>query len=185
MGLIALTLLVSTFPITGNYQLKVVKSGSMEPAIKTGSVVVVKPVDQYKIQDVITFINLSKKNEPVTHRIIDIEVIEGNPFYITQGDANNAPDQRTIPQKEIVGKVLFSIPYLGYAVDAAKKPLGFILIIAIPAAIIIYDELRKVWREIARLKNKKKDMEQDNQIKELKDKIEELEKDKDKWKKYR
>ena len=40
------------------------------------------------------------------------------------------------------------IPFVGYAVDFAKKPLGFALIIIIPATLIIYDEIRKIYGEL-------------------------------------
>ena len=148
IAVIAILLIVSVLPITGNFKVMTVLSGSMEPAIKTGSVVIVKPTDNYKIGEIITFGEISKTKSPITHRIYDMKVIEGRISYITKGDANNAPDQREVSEREVVGKVLFSIPYLGYAVDFAQKPLGFALIILIPAVIIIGDEVRKIWREV-------------------------------------
>ena len=130
----------------------IVQSGSMTPAIKMGSVVVAKPAENYQIGDVITFGPYTRTQAPTTHRIYDIKVTDGNPVYITKGDANNAPDQREITKRDIVGKVLFSIPYLGYAVDFAKKPLGFALIIIVPAALIIFDEIKNIYNEIKKKK---------------------------------
>lgn len=156
IALIVLLLIVSVFPITGNYKLMIVQSGSMEPAIKMGGLVAVKPADDYKIGDVITFGPYTKTKAPTTHRIYDIKVAGGEPSYITKGDANEEPDNREITKRDILGKVLFSIPYLGYAVDFAKKPLGFALIIVVPAAIIIFDEIRKIFGEVGKRKNKKK-----------------------------
>jgi len=115
----------------------------------------VKPVNDYEIGDVITFGPYSKTKAPTSHRIYDIKVIEGEPIYITKGDANNAPDEKEVTRKEIIGKVLFSLPYVGYAVDFAKKPIGFMLIIVVPAAIIVYDEIRKIYGEIKKKKTKK------------------------------
>jgi len=89
---IALLLIISTFPITGNIKFMVVQSGSMEPKIKMGSIVMVKPVDEYKIGDVISFGEVTRTKAPTTHRVYDIKVVEGEPYYITKGDANNAPD---------------------------------------------------------------------------------------------
>lgn len=153
IALIAVLLIVSVLPITGNYKILTVLSGSMEPGIKTGSVVVVKPSKDYKIGDVITFGEMSKTKTPTTHRIYEMKVEGGQPIYITKGDANNAPDQKEITAREIIGKVLFDVPYAGYAVDTAKKPFGFMLIIIIPAALIIFDEGKKIFKE---LKKKKK-----------------------------
>jgi len=79
----------------------VVQSGSMEPAIHTGSVVMVKPASDYKIGDVITFGEVSKTKAPITHRIYDIKVVDGNPVYITKGDANNAPDARESSKRDV------------------------------------------------------------------------------------
>jgi signal peptidase len=155
--LVALLLIISVLPITGNYKVMTVISGSMEPDIKMGSVVVVKPVDSYKIGDVITFGPVSKTKAPTSHRISDIKVVDGKPVYMTKGDANNAPDTREVFQKDIIGKVLFDVPYAGYAVDFAKKPIGFSLIIIVPAAIIIIDEIKKIYNEI---RNKKKTKEE-------------------------
>jgi len=156
IGAIALLLIVSVFPITGNYKLMIVQSGSMAPAIKMGSVVVVKPADDYKIGDVITFGPHSRTKAPTSHRIYDIKVVDGQPVYITKGDANNAPDAREIQKRDVLGKVLFSVPYIGFAVDFAKKPMGFALIIVVPAAIIIYDEIKKIIQEL-KIKRLKKE----------------------------
>ena len=153
IGLIAVLLVVSAFPITGNYKLMVVQSGSMQPEIKMGGIVVVKPADDYKIGEIITFQSVKNK-ESITHRIYDVKIVGGEPLYITKGDANNAPDPREVSKREIIGKVLFNIPYIGYAVDFAKKPLGFALIIIIPAAIIIFGEVKKIYGEIKKRKKK-------------------------------
>jgi len=149
---VAFLLIISVFPITDNIKLMIVQSGSMAPAIKMGSLVMVKPVSDYKIGDVITFGPYSKTKAPTTHRIYDIKVVDSQPVYITKGDANNAPDAREIKKSDIVGKVLLSVSYMGYAVDFAKKPVGFALIIIIPASVIISDEIKKI---VAELKKKK------------------------------
>jgi len=154
IGIIAVLLVVSVLPITGNFKIKIVQSGSMQPEIKMGSIVAIKPVDDYRIGDVITF-QVAKNKEPITHRIHDIKVVEGEPRYITKGDANNAPDQREVSQREIIGKVLFNIPYLGYVIDFAQKPIGFSLIIIIPALVIIFDEAKKIYAEVKKRKAKK------------------------------
>jgi len=153
---VALLLIVSILPITGNYKVMTVISGSMAPAIKMGSVVIVKPAADYKIGDVITFGPYSKTKAPTSHRIYDIKVVDGQPVYITKGDVNNAPDAREIQKRDVLGKVLFSVPYIGFAVDFAKKPMGFALIIVVPAAIIIYDEIKKIIQEL-KIKRLKKE----------------------------
>lgn len=153
--LIALLLLFSIFPITGNFKILVVQSGSMEPAIHTGAIVAVKPRPDYKVGDIITFGPNTKTKTPTTHRVAEVRNNGGVITYITKGDANNAPDIKEIRTRDIIGQVLFSVPYVGYAVAAAKKPLGFTFIIVVPAAIIVYDEMKKIWAEMKRMKKKK------------------------------
>ena len=152
---IAVGVIVPLLPIPGNYQLLTILSGSMEPKIHTGSIVAVKPSDNYKIGDVITFGGNGNTKTPTTHRVHDIRVEKGKPIYITKGDANNAPDSKEVLPEEISGKVLFSVPLMGYAISAAKKPLGFMLIIIIPAVIIIGDEIKRIGKEVKKMKKKK------------------------------
>ena len=68
IGIIAIGVIFPLLPIPGNYQLLTVLSGSMEPAIHTGSVVFVKPVNEYKVNDIITFGEISKTKVPKSNR---------------------------------------------------------------------------------------------------------------------
>ncbi|MFA5154113.1 MAG: signal peptidase I [Clostridia bacterium] len=175
--LIAVLLIVSVLPITGNIKFLTVLSGSMEPAVKTGSIVLTKPVSDYKIGDIITFGPTTKTTPPTTHRIAEIKVVGGEPVYITKGDANNSVDSREIKKADIIGKTIIKVPYLGYVIDFVRKPIGFVLIIVVPAVVIINDEIRKIWKEIMRLKKKRKekDIKQDEEINELKNEIKKVE----------
>lgn len=152
IAVVALLLIISVLPITGNFKTMTVISGSMEPVIKVGSVVVVKPQNDYKIGDIVTF---GKTKIPTSHRIYDIKVDAGQPVFITKGDANNAPDTTEIKKADIMGRVLFSVPYAGYAVEFAKKPMGFALIIIVPALLIIADEARKIYEQIKKKRSEK------------------------------
>lgn len=155
--LIGLLLIFSFVPITGNYKIMTVLSGSMQPAIKTGSIVLVKPSLNYKIGDVITFGANLKNKTSTTHRISEIMVKEGQPIYITKGDANNAPDSKEVLGKDIIGKVLISVPFLGYAVAAAQKPIGFAILIIVPALIIVLDQAKNIFKEFKKIKKPEND----------------------------
>lgn len=152
---VAVVILASVLPIPGKLELKIVQSGSMEPTIKTGSLVVIKPADSYKVGDIITFGKDTKTEVPTTHRIVADRVESGVMIYSTKGDANEDKDTREVRQNEIIGKTLFSVPYLGYIMDFAKQPLGFILLIGLPALYIIYDEVVKIVIEIKKIRSKK------------------------------
>lgn len=158
---IAVLFIVSVVPINKNIKILMVSTGSMEPAIHTGSLVVIKQVNDYKEGDIITFGKISKTETPVTHRIHKIKDNNGNKTYVTKGDANNAPDLRDVQPSEIFGKVLFSLPALGYIIDFAKKPIGFMIMIIGPAIIIIYDELKKIAKEVKRIRDSKKEKKED------------------------
>ena len=86
---IAILLIVSVFPIPGNYKVLTVFSGSMEPKIKTGSIVTVRPANDYKVNEIITF---NKEGNLVTHRIIDIEEVKekGNTIFYTVKEIGRA-----------------------------------------------------------------------------------------------
>ena len=146
---------MSFFSIKNTPRFFEVLSGSMEPAIHTGSVVVVIQESQYKIGDVVTFGKISKTEISTTHRIIANHAVEGIIFFSTKGDANNSPDIHEITKRDIQGKVLFSIPYIGYILDFARKPIGLLIIILIPSIFIIYDEIRKIVFEVKKIKRKK------------------------------
>ena len=151
---LGLLLIASLFPIPGNYALKIVQSGSMEPAIHTGSIVVIKPENTYHVGDIITFGEDTKTKVPTTHRIVSDRVESGLFIFTTKGDANENADPKEVRQSDVKGKVLFSIPYVGYLLDFARKPLGFVLLIVVPAIVVVVDEVGSIWREI---RGRKKD----------------------------
>lgn len=126
-----------------------VESGSMEPVIKTGGIIVTLPSKSYQMNDIVTFFYDNDEKNLITHRI-EVRKFDrsGQAIYLTSGEANKTFDEREIMDKNIVGKVVLTLPYLGYFADFAKKPLGFILLIIIPATIIIYEEFKNLWREI-------------------------------------
>lgn len=155
---IAILLLSSLIPMPGNFKVKVVKSGSMEPYIKTGGIVVIIPSSSYEVGDVITFGKDTKTQIPTTHRIVKIEGDGPLRTFTTKGDANDAEDPSVTRLADIEGKLLFTVPYLGYVLDFAKKPLGFALLVGVPALVIIIDEIGKIIREIRLMRRKKQSL---------------------------
>lgn len=138
-------------PVIGHLDLKIVKSGSMEPSIMTGAVVVIREEPSYQLGDVITFSEANGK-VPTTHRIIGTEEVNGKDYFVTKGDANEERDINPVYPQNVIGKVVFSAPYLGYVFDFARQPLGFSLLIGVPAVLLIIDELAKIWAEVKRIR---------------------------------
>lgn len=149
-------LAISTFNIPGNYKILTVQSGSMEPSIKIGSVVIVQPASDYKTGDVITVSEPANRKVSLTHRITEVKERDGKTFYVTKGDANETPDSEERPKENVVGKVLFSIPYVGYPISFAKTRDGLVVLVIIPATIIVYSELLNIKNEAQRLLKEKK-----------------------------
>ncbi len=151
----AITAILAKFSI-GGIKLLTVQSGSMEPAIKMGSVVFVKSQDNYQKGGIITFKNSNNPKETTTHRIIDIKKENNLIQYQTRGDANNAPDSQWADNSLVVGKVKFAIPYIGYPIGFARTLPGLIILIIIPATIIIYDEILNIRKEIKKRRRTKR-----------------------------
>jgi signal peptidase I len=149
---LALLLVATLFPIKGNYQVKIVQSGSMEPSIQTGSVIVIQPSASYALNDVVTFGADTAKDIPTTHRIVGLEGTPGKLLFTTKGDANEEADTRQVPERDVIGKVLFAIPYVGFVLDFARQPIGFFLLIIIPATAVAIDEILNIWKEVMKLR---------------------------------
>ncbi len=130
------------------WRVEVVISGSMEPAIQTGSVVIIRPVLPNTIRkgDIIMYSSLDKKSL-TTHRVADVE---SKPIlqFITRGDANSNSDINPVTPGQIVGVVAFTIPYLGLLTQFIKTPPGFILFFLIPAVFLIGREVLDLWKEM-------------------------------------
>lgn len=129
----------------------IVQSGSMTPAIGVGSLVVTLPQSTYQSTDVVTFVTDPKGKNITTHRIAFKTYPDGPggaPVYITKGDKNEEIDTVRITDQNIIGRVFLTIPYIGYAAVFMKEPWGFILLVIVPATIIIYEELKTLFREL-------------------------------------
>jgi len=128
------------------WRVDTVFSGSMEPELKVGGVVVTRPVEpeEIKVGDILTF--YSPLGEQLTsHRVIAVE--QGSSLHFsTKGDANEDADPFTLPPENVVGKVCFHLPLFGYVTQFVKTPLGFLLTLCLPGLIIIVMELRNIWQ---------------------------------------
>lgn len=136
----------------------VVLSGSMEPTYHVGSLIYVKDVDykELKVGDPITF--MMSENTVVTHRIIEVLPDENEPDtirFFTQGDANDVPDGSSVHYKNIIGKPVFSLPYLGYVSNYIQNPPGMYVAIAGCAVLMILVFLPDIFADEEEEKKKK------------------------------
>lgn len=128
--------------LLGNYKSLVVQSGSMENTIMTGDIILIKALSQYNKNDVVTFKEISERI--VTHRIIDVQDDSDREIFITKGDANRSIDNDTVKPEQVLGKVMFVVPKIGFLVAFAKSPFGLVVLILIPATLLIVDRVIKM-----------------------------------------
>jgi len=126
------------------YQPLVVLSGSMEPALKTGDVVIVKKTSPELIKegDIITF--LVHEDVIVTHRVKEILSTAGGVSFETKGDANKVKDGSLIGGQQLLGRVILRIPYGGYFVNFVRSKWGFALLIVIPVVVLFFIEAKRL-----------------------------------------
>lgn len=116
----------------------VVMSGSMEPVIETGDMIFIRSTDPGTLKegDVICYLLSGKA---ITHRIVGVTTGEdGQPRYITRGDANNAEDRMPVTSEQVQG--IWNggrIPGLGHKIMAIQTPMGMVLTIICPLLLYI------------------------------------------------
>lgn len=132
-------------PLFGAY---VIISPSMVPNINVYDAVFTMRVPESKIKlyDVITFLSqeIDTRGTPITHRVVGIlETSDGERAYRTKGDNNASEDRALIRQSEVLGKVLFRIPLIGYVKTFLSSRIGWLVAIVFPCVGIIgYDILK-------------------------------------------
>lgn len=112
-----------------------VLSGSMEPTVPTGSVVLVDTHKEPKKNDIITF---RMSDVYVTHRMIG----EEQKGYITKGDANNCADFQNVPVEKVTGVVIAVIPMAGYILQKSR----FLIWLSLGIIFLLF--CRRLWHLI-------------------------------------
>jgi signal peptidase len=149
LGIFASTLGPRVLP----YRVYTALSGSMEPAVPFGSVIILRPVsaDRIAAGDIIAFRRPDRTAQLVTHRVVGIEDGAEGSVFITKGDANPVPDAWRIPATGDGWRYVFGIPYLGYVLAAISSPFGRSALLLAPllaAALLI---LIRMWLPRRRL----------------------------------
>src|SRR3989344_3978390 len=149
---VVFTLVTSKTNALAGIQSFVVLTGSMQPTIPQGSIIYTQKQSWYPEGSIISFKN---GDTTITHRVI--KVINKNNVleYQTKGDANNTKDSKAIGGKDILGKQVFSIPYLGRLIIFLKTPQGFFPLIIFPITVFIVLEFWNLKKEIEKQVEKK------------------------------
>lgn len=156
--IVVLAFLVITFllnrvsgvtPSLFGYTIQRVSSGSMEPELKVGDVILSKNVEDVmtlEIGDIITFKGGEQfGNQNVTHRVVVAPHREGNTIYLqTKGDANEIADGQ-IEGGQVNSRMTRKIPFLTKLYDFFLSPWGLIIFIGL-LLLVFFDELLNVVR---------------------------------------
>ncbi|MDQ1001881.1 signal peptidase [Neobacillus niacini] len=146
-------------PKVFGHEIMTVLSGSMEPGIKTGSIIAIKPVNDptnFKKGDVITFKASDDPNKLITHRIIDVQKVDSTVQYITKGDNNDAKDPSPVGPGSIVGEYNgFTIPLVGKLMSFIQSKTGAIYLLIVPGVLMVLWSVFSIWRAITQMESKK------------------------------
>ncbi len=152
-GLLATSVLVlialGIGPRTGAYGTLTVLTGSMDPAIPAGSVIIVTPQRSrdVRVGQIITYQIPVEDHRVVTHRVVEVITPGANPVIRTKGDANEAPDPWVSRVADPTAwKVRAVVPHLGTAIRWFRQPVVQRLSLAAVPAILALVWLMDIWR---------------------------------------
>ncbi|OGG16723.1 signal peptidase I [Candidatus Gottesmanbacteria bacterium RIFCSPHIGHO2_02_FULL_39_11] len=144
--LIFLIMLSPLLPTNKLFQTFIVPSGSMEPTVRVGSIAVIKGISPNTLKkgDIIAFTNPEDSKKVILHRINEAIITSGHQSFKTKGDSNKTPDTWTVSESIVKGKMILSFPYLGFIGTQVKTPIGFILLVILPALILVLLQIKRV-----------------------------------------
>ena len=122
--------LLLTLPKIFGYEIYNVVSGSMEPEISVGRLILLAPVQPESIieGDIIAF---ESSDSVVTHRVVENKKLEGE--IVTKGDANEKEDIKPVPYAGVIGKVERHMPYMGEYMVIYTTNIGKVYMICFAA----------------------------------------------------
>jgi signal peptidase I len=144
-----LTILLSAaLPLALGARSMVVRSGSMTPAIRTGDVVVVRPIppSEARVGDIVTFEAPDGSGRLLVHRVRAVARKGDQIAVTTQGDANTTREHWRVPADGTIGTVVYRVPSIGFAVSWISAPAGRIGLIIIPSLLLAVSMLVRIWR---------------------------------------
>jgi signal peptidase I len=124
-------------------------TGSMEPTISPGDVVINEEIAprEAEVGDIVTFRDPEEQSKLLTHRVVSIRPAkDGRYAFVTQGDANNTQEHWRVPADGQIGRVVYTVPWVGNIAVFARTRLGMGLLIGLPLLLILTEEIVRIWR---------------------------------------
>ena len=122
--------------------LVVVESESMIPTLNVGDLLVLQAqAPENIIVGSIVVYNANWHDKPIVHRVVEVQLVESEYHYYTQGDNNTGRDPGYRLYEDIVGVVVFVVPYIGYVTLFLHQPYGLAIVIIIFVALLILPEV--------------------------------------------
>ena len=137
------------------YSIFRITTGSMEPTLKTGSLIVVHKTDisQIKPDDVITFYSRDPALEGAvnTHRVVEITEENGQAVIVTKGDANYVNDKYLVYSDDLIGVMIYDSYVLGVIIRLVSNPLIFLPLIFLPLLVMLILNLTKTVKMMGKM----------------------------------
>lgn len=124
-------------------RLDAINSDSMAPGLPRNALAAVQPVDVSHIEtgDVIAFRLPSNRRTEVLHRVVAAMRQSDGLFFETKGDANKAADPLLVPDDDVLGRMSWHVPYVGAVVLRLQPPIGYLVLVGSPLAMLVASEL--------------------------------------------
>ena len=139
---------VVTLSAAFGYTSLTVLSGSMEPVLYPGDVVVAKKMAPAEARpgDVVSFRAPDDPSKIYTHRIVRMRVLDQQVQFVTRGDANTGVERWSVQREGTVARVDLRVPKLGYLTNSIGSKFGRLGFLVVPALLLAVFELRRIWR---------------------------------------
>ncbi len=143
----ALVALAIAGPLAFGARPYTVLTGSMEPAISPGDVVVAERIEPLaaRVGEVVMFRDPADQQRTITHRVVRIRRAGDHLWFVTRGDANNHGERWRIAADGRLGRVLYTVPAVGHVAVFAGR-IGAGLLLTIGVLLLVANELWLIWR---------------------------------------
>jgi signal peptidase I len=144
-GALALTLLL---PLAFHGRPLTVMSGSMQPTIMTGDVVIAMPIAPLDARpgDIVSFNDPGRGGKLVTHRVRSMRQSGSKVNFVTKGDANNSVEKWRVNSDKKIGRTVLTIPKLGRALVFGRTRTGLLVLVLVPLLLLGTLEIASIWK---------------------------------------